>query len=127
RPPAREDEVHDPGGRIGLAEFDREQVEHRVPAGGIDVSALAAFDAPEAQRPPAASEFGLCPLRGEPVETAQRHHQAPFLRTPHDVGRFTGASWRWVDTTSRSSRSRATNFTGSMTRAPCRFRRYEGN
>src|SRR5262249_13123680 len=37
---------------------------------------------------------------------------------------LTSASWRWVDTTSRSSRSRATNFTGSMTRAPCRFRRY---
>src|SRR5262249_37699264 len=40
---------------------------------------------------------------------------------------LTSASCRWVDTTSRSSRSRATNFTGSMTRAPCRFQRYGGN
>src|SRR5262249_7755760 len=30
---------------------------------------------------------------------------------------LTSASCRWVETTSRSSRSRATNFTGSMTRS----------
>src|SRR5262245_45099980 len=48
--PARENEVHDPGGRIGLGKFHREQVEHRALAGRIDVSALAAFDALEAQR-----------------------------------------------------------------------------
>src|SRR5262249_1655186 len=40
------------------------------------------------KRRAAASEFGLCPLRGEPVEAAQRYHQALFLRTPHDVGHF---------------------------------------
>src|SRR6476660_8203072 len=33
---------------------------------------------------------------------------------------LTRASCRWVDTTSRSSRSRATNFTWSMAHAPCR-------
>src|SRR5262249_27751218 len=85
-PPPRENEIHAPGGRIGLGKFDRQQVEHRVLAGGIDVSALAAFDALEAQRRAATSEFGLCPLGGEPVEAAQRYHQALFVRTPHDGG-----------------------------------------
>ncbi len=131
RPPAREDEVHDSGGRIGLAEFDRQQVEHRVLAGWIDVSALAAFDALEAQRRAAASEFGLCPLRGEPsAESQSKRLSATTKRL--SCGRhmtsatLTSASCRWVDTTSRSSRSRATNFTGSMTRSRRRyFRRYE--
>src|SRR5262249_21936334 len=70
RPPARENEIHDPGGRIGLGKFDREEVEHRVLAGGVGGLALSAFDAPQAQRRAATAEFGVLSPGGEPVEAA---------------------------------------------------------
>ena len=40
-PPPEKIERHDPGGRVGLGKLHREQVEHGILAGRIDVAALA--------------------------------------------------------------------------------------
>src|SRR5262249_37808872 len=68
-------------------EFHRQQVEHRVLAGGIDLAALAAIDPLEAQRRAAAPKLGLLrTLARGPIEAVERHHEALFLRSPDNVG-----------------------------------------
>src|SRR5262249_24645852 len=83
---AGENESDDASRRVGLGKLDGKQVEHRGLARRIDISALAAIDALEAQRRTAAPQFKLFPLGREPIEAAQRDHYAPFLRAPDDVG-----------------------------------------
>ena len=116
--PAGEDQGHDPGGRVGFGEFDRQQVEHRILAGGIDWRHL--------QQSPArnAAPSGSAGVRAWfPRPRASRSGSAPTT-SRFSCGRqmtsatLTRASCRCAETTSRSSWSRATNFTGSMTRVP---------
>src|SRR5712691_317102 len=82
---AGEGERHHAAGRIGLGEFDREQVEHVVLAVGIDAAALADVDALEAQRRAAAPQFRPRSLGGEPIEAAERDDETPLLRLPEYV------------------------------------------
>jgi len=99
---------------VALVELDCEQVEHRPLVLAIDVAALDGVDAVETQRGAAALE--LCGFTSDPAQSKR----ARLITSRFSAGRqwtsatLTVASCRWVETTSRSSRSRAASLRSSM-------------
>ncbi len=76
-----------PAGGSLLGELDRQQVEHRILAGGIDVAALAGSDALEPQRRAAAPQLGArAHSAASQSKRSSADHQPLFLRAPDDVG-----------------------------------------
>ena len=73
-----------PDGRVGLGEFDREQVQHRVLGGRAHIAAAESEHALETERGAAPLIAGL-PRRGLPVEPVEAEHQALLRRPPDDV------------------------------------------
>jgi hypothetical protein len=87
---ARKGERYDSGRRIGLGEFNGEQIEPCVLVGSIEIAALAGQHALEAQRRPAAPIIGFgIPFRvggAHPVKTVERHHKTAVARLPPYIG-----------------------------------------
>src|SRR5262249_16439147 len=82
---AGEGERHDTSGRVGLLEFDRQQVENRVFTARIHVFAFAGAHPLETQGRGAAAQLRLVADGGRPIETVDRQYEALLLRPPEHV------------------------------------------